>query len=276
MAKGADFTDKNLTGKEMKAAGLTFACRYISGHQGGWKELSLPEAKEKSAAGILLVSNWEDTGHPKDSEAAGEIEAETALVEAHKCGMPAFRPIYFSIDFNAKPAAFDSYFRGVKHVLGAAYTGCYGSAALIQHLHGAGLIKWGWRTQSTGWYGGASTADCQIVQSGGSTVHGTSIDRDTSLTADIGGWVIGGNYGQVLPPPKGVVYTHPLVEIPKPFFDEQALAWQTQMRLHHKSNVVADGLYGPYSKSVAEAFQKYAHLKVDGVVGPLTWAASFK
>lgn len=279
MAKGADFTDKNLTGKEMKAAGLTFACRYLSNHPGGWKELSLAEAKEKTAAGILVVSNWENTGHPLNTVAVGKDEATKALAEAHKCGMPAFRPIYFSIDFNAKPGSFNKYFEGVNSVLGLQYTGVYASAALIQGLHNANLVKWGWRTQSIGWYGGASTADCQIVQSGGSTVSGTSIDRDASLTADIGGWVIGGKYGQVIVPVTPPKYTHPLefsgaaISV---HYDVEALQWQTQMRNHHSSNVVADGLYGAFSEGVCKAFQKYAHLKVDGIVGPITWAASFK
>lgn len=282
MAAGADFTDKNLTGKEMKAAGLSFACRYLSAHPGGWKELSLAEAKEKTAAGILIVSNWEDTGHPANTVAAGESDAKRALAEGTKCGMPAFRPIYFSIDWNTPVDGYDNYFKGVCNVLGVERSGCYGSSGLIAHLHGKGLIKWGWRTMSWAWHGGASTAYSQVIQTGGSTVAGTSIDKDTSLTADIGGWLVGHSYAPptTVPPPTPVPakpgYTHDLRLVSPQHYDVQALRWQQQMKLHHKSKITVDGFYGPYSVAVCKAFQKLMGLKVDGIVGQITWNASFK
>lgn len=281
MTSGADFTDKNLTGAEMKAAGLSFACRYLSGHPGGWKELSLAEAKDKTAHGILIVSNWEDTGTPANTVSAGESDAHRALAEHLACGGPSWRPIYFSIDHNVAVSGADHYFQGLVNVLGVGRVGCYGSAGLIQHLHGKGLIKWGWRTMSTGWYGGASTADCQIEQTGGSTVHGTSIDKDKALTADIGGWTVGMKPPATTPPPATPpstgkpAYTHDLVLKTPQVYDAQAKAWQTQMKTNWKSRVVPDGYYGPYSVGVAKAFQKLKGLKVDGVVGPKTWKASF-
>lgn len=277
MSVGADFTDKNLTGAEMKAAGLSFACRYLSAHPGGWKELSLAEAKDKTAHGILTVSNWEDTGHPSNTVAAGERDARSALAEAKKCGMPDFRPIYFSIDFNATADSFDNYFKGVCNVLGVSRSGVYGSAALIQHLHQQKLITWGWRTMSTGWRGGASNAYVQIVQTFGRTINGTSTDKDTALTADIGGWFIGHDYSPVAPtqPTQPIGYTHSLVLVTPQHFDPQVLKWQTQMKTHWKSRVVPDGYYGPFSVSVCKAFQKLKGLKEDGIVGPKTWAESF-
>ncbi len=275
MSAGADFTSRNLTGAEMKAAGLSFACRYLSAHPGGWKELSLAEAKEKTAAGILIVSNWEDTGHPANTVAAGESDAKRALAEATKCGMPAHRPIYFSIDWNTPVDGYDNYFKGICNVLGVDRSGVYGSAGLIAHLHGKGLIKWGWRTMSWAWHGGASTAYSQIEQTGGSSVHGTSIDRDLGLVADIGGWLVGHNYGPPVPNvPPG--YTHNLVLVNPQHYDVQALRWQQQMKLHHSSKIAVDGFYGPYSVAVCKAYQKYVGLPPTGVVDAATGAASFK
>lgn len=38
-------------------------------------------------------------------------------------------------------------------------------------------------------------------------------------------------------------------------------------------NKQIDGSFGPVTKSAVEAFQRGAHLAVDGVVGPATWSA---
>ena len=285
MSSGADFTDKNLTGAEMKAAGLTFACRYLSGHSGGWKELSLAEAKDKTAHGILIVSNWEDTGRPANTVAQGESDAKRALAEAHACGMPLNRPIYFSIDHDVAVDGADNYFKGINNVFGGpGNVGVYASAGVIQHLHGKGLVKWGWRTMSTGWHGGASTVDSQIEQTGGSTVKGTSIDKDKGLTADIGGWLVGHDYTvPVTPPVKPPVtppaapkYSHELINSVHPKFDQEAKDWQAQMNKAHGTKLTVDGLYGNLSKAACKNFQRVNKLVVDGVVGPKTWAATFK
>jgi peptidoglycan hydrolase-like protein with peptidoglycan-binding domain len=50
--------------------------------------------------------------------------------------------------------------------------------------------------------------------------------------------------------------------------------WQSQM-LHRGSSLAIDGQYGPASKAACEAFQTQFHLTVDGVVGPITWNATW-
>lgn len=53
------------------------------------------------------------------------------------------------------------------------------------------------------------------------------------------------------------------------------LKWQKRMReLGYK--IVADGLYGPHSKSACMDFQRERGIAVDGVVGPVTWRETFK
>lgn len=55
---------------------------------------------------------------------------------------------------------------------------------------------------------------------------------------------------------------------------EDVRTWQAQMRKRGKT-IAADGAYGPQSEQVCRAFQKEQHLDVDGVVGPVTWDATF-
>jgi hypothetical protein len=51
--------------------------------------------------------------------------------------------------------------------------------------------------------------------------------------------------------------------------------WQARMRTLGRT-IEVDGWYGPGSAGVARAFQHDRRLKVDGIVGPKTWAASWE
>jgi peptidoglycan hydrolase-like protein with peptidoglycan-binding domain len=52
--------------------------------------------------------------------------------------------------------------------------------------------------------------------------------------------------------------------------------WQAQMLKRGWTTIgAADGFYGPRCRDVCVAFQTEKHLSVDGIVGPVTWAASW-
>lgn len=51
--------------------------------------------------------------------------------------------------------------------------------------------------------------------------------------------------------------------------------WQQRMR-DRGWYIVAGGIYGLRSATVARAVQREHRLKVDGIVGPATWAASWE
>lgn len=55
---------------------------------------------------------------------------------------------------------------------------------------------------------------------------------------------------------------------------EDVRTWQARMRARGWS-LSADGLFGPLSADAAQKFQREKGLAVDGVVGPLTWAAAW-
>jgi peptidoglycan hydrolase-like protein with peptidoglycan-binding domain len=40
-----------------------------------------------------------------------------------------------------------------------------------------------------------------------------------------------------------------------------------------KLKIPADGVFGPQTTQAVKAFQAFAHLSVDGIVGPATWKA---
>jgi Putative peptidoglycan binding domain/CHAP domain len=50
--------------------------------------------------------------------------------------------------------------------------------------------------------------------------------------------------------------------------------WQEQM-FKRGWSITVDGVYGPASEKVCEAFQRDKGLTVDGIVGPITWAAAW-
>lgn len=269
MSKGCDYTSNNMTVAALKASGISFVCRYLSGHPGGWKELSKSEAQRYTDGGILVVSNWETDGKPVNTVAKGEADAKAALQEALACGMPENRPIYFSIDSDVPVASKDNYFTGCRNVLGAERVGLYGSSGIVRHVMGKGLAKWGWRTMSTGWTGGSDTTGMQIRQTHQTRVGGILVDMDDGLTPDVGGWFVGGVApGTPSPYDMGAYPGHVL----KMGSIEPAVK-----RLQIKMNLngyplIQDGNFGPKTDAAVRGFQRMNNLTVDGIVGPLTWA----
>ena len=59
-------------------------------------------------------------------------------------------------------------------------------------------------------------------------------------------------------------------------YNSQVKIWQGQARLIGYSSVKADGIFGPITESTVKRLQKKHRLGVDGIVGPKTWAATWK
>ena len=96
-AWGVDYADgKGLTTAEMKANGVQFVCRYLSG--GGAKDIDQEELSILLGASIAVVLNWETWGQ-MPSEAQGVADATAARQEAAGLGL-GDAPIYFSADFD--------------------------------------------------------------------------------------------------------------------------------------------------------------------------------
>ncbi len=193
MAFGLDY----VTGPpvaDMKAAGVSFVCRYLSfvNNLTQVKLLSLGEAKGLSAAGISIVSNYEwYANRALEGFASGVADARIAASQHAACGGPPDRPIYFSVDVDVAGTECLEYFRGVASVIGASRTGVYGSYRVLNYLLVSGLVGWGWQTYA--WSYGAWEPRAHIQQYlNGVSMSGHSVDYNRSMHIDFGQWSIGG------------------------------------------------------------------------------------
>ena len=190
VATGVDYSWGRPSPAVTAASGYSFVCRYVSYDTTG-KSLSASEAQALIAAGLNIVLVWENSSSEAlNGYATGAQSARDAQAMASACGMPAGRPIYFAVDFDATPgqqAAIDSYFDGVASVLGYGRTGAYGGYYPIQRLFNDGKITWGWQTYA--WSGGQWDSRAQLRQTlNGITVDGADCDLDEAWAADYGQW----------------------------------------------------------------------------------------
>ncbi|MBW8482234.1 glycoside hydrolase domain-containing protein [Actinomadura parmotrematis] len=171
-------------------AGVKFACRYLS-HDTTGKNLTKAEARQLAAAGIWLVVVWETTAdRALSGRAGGTADARDAAAQAAACGMPADRPIYFAVDFDATAAqqtAINAYLDGAASVIGRARVGLYGGYYPVKRAFDAQKIAYGWQTYA--WSGGLWDARAQLQQySNDHVINGVGLDYDRATAADYGQW----------------------------------------------------------------------------------------
>src|SRR5581483_4332812 len=161
--------------------GISFAVRYLSNDVS--KNLSRSEAQLLSDAGLDVAVVWETTAtRALDGKSAGATDARKAVAQAKDCGMPASRPIYFGVDFDAtdqdKPRIAD-YLRGAASVLGGKRVGVYGGYWVIKYCFDHAVASFGWQTYA--WSGGQRDQRAQLYQhANGVIIGGINCDRDTA------------------------------------------------------------------------------------------------
>jgi hypothetical protein len=194
MIEGVDYAWSRPSPAGLYGAGKRFASRYLSYDRTG-KNLTAEEAAQLAAAGLGVVCNWEwRAGDARLGYDAGCQYAQEALRQAGLCGMPPGRPIYFSVDFDPAGAwaVVAAYFRGIAQVLPVDQIGVYGSYATVDHLLGAGLVRWAWQTYA--WSGGRWHPGAHVQQyRNGVHVAGGDVDLDRALVDDFGQWTPGGD-----------------------------------------------------------------------------------
>lgn len=191
MASGVDYAWSHPSPASLKAAKVTFACRYLATDK--TKSLTAAEAKALAAVGIWSVVVWESTATRMTAgKAAGAADAKTAQAQATAAGMPADRPIYFAADWDAteaQQAQINAYLDGAASVLGADRVGIYGGYYPVKRALDAGKATWAWQTIA--WSGGQWDSRAHIRQGAQKTIGGVSCDLNTSMQADYGQWMPG-------------------------------------------------------------------------------------
>jgi len=172
-----------VTAQQLKEAGGSFVCRYLSG--GSSKDIDKKELDNLEGAGIKVVLNWETTGQ-ENNRAQGESDARAARAESEKLGKGG-APLYFSADFDpsGRENEIKEYMSGVASVLGKDKTGLYGGVAAVKAYFDAGIGKYAWQTYA--WSNGNWDGRAQIEQyQNDARVGPATVDRDRTTADDFG------------------------------------------------------------------------------------------
>lgn len=153
----------------LKAHGYSFIGRYYS--TSAWKRLTAKEAGIISAAGLYVVSVYQDGGRGKKdfTAARGAAHAAEAIKQARACRQPEGTPIYFAVDFDASSAGglgnVVTYFRAVMGAMeGSGYEpGVYGCADVTDVVILASCNKMRYKWQTVAWSKGEIT-DYNLLQ----------------------------------------------------------------------------------------------------------------
>lgn len=187
--EGVDYSFSPPTAAGLAVAGKHFACRYVGVGSVG-KRLSQAEYNRLRAANIDVVANAEGSAGGFKGAAVGRSWAQQANDEAISLGMPANRPIYFSVDWNTTSAdwpAIDAALNGAASVIGKDRVGVYGSYATVLHCMTAQTAKWFWQTYA--WSAGNIHPAIHLYQyKNGVSLGGGDVDLTRALVADYGQW----------------------------------------------------------------------------------------
>ena len=100
VAYGVDFSWSRPTAEDLRAAGYSFVCRYLSWSTTG-KNLTKSEADYWTANGFGIVSNWEYAADAaKGGYPQGVSDATEGLRQHNACGGGPYDPVIYSVDYD--------------------------------------------------------------------------------------------------------------------------------------------------------------------------------
>jgi hypothetical protein len=211
-----DFAAKQIPAQYIRAAGHSGVVNYVStsrpGTSFGAKPITLPYAQSLTAAGLVIVSNYQygKPGGTAPSDytrgyAGGVADARTAWQLHTAAGGGRSAPIFFSIDEDISRDTWNTvalqWFRGINAVLGVQRTGVYGGIDVCQWAAADGVIgssstrgrRWAWQTRA--WSGNqvhpAAVLYQRVVSTAsnpGPLVGGLEVDVNDVLASDCGQW----------------------------------------------------------------------------------------
>lgn len=193
-AHGVDYAWGRPGVDALNARGLGFVARYLSPDHTG-KNLTPSEARELIAAGLSIVCVWESSeNRALGGRAAGESDARAAARQAQICGMPADRPIYFAVDFDAQivdQPKINEYLRGAGAVLGHSRVGIYGGYGPVARAAAAGVAAWTWQTYA--WSNGRWMGAHIEQYRNDVVINGVGCDLNRAYGTDYGQWPVTGD-----------------------------------------------------------------------------------
>lgn len=211
-----DFAMRQIPAQDIRAAGHAGVINYVStsrpGSSFGAKPITLPYAQSLTAAGLVIVSNYQygKPGGTAPSDftrgyAGGVADAKTAWQLHTAAGGGQTAPIFFSIDDDIDRNTWNTvalqWFRGINSVIGAMRTGIYAGINPCQWAIDDGVIgrsstpgkAWIWQTRS--WSKGqihpAAVLYQRIIDTAsnpGPIVGGIRVDVNDVLALDCGQW----------------------------------------------------------------------------------------
>jgi hypothetical protein len=211
-----DFAMRQVPARDILAAGHAGVINYVStsrpGSSFGAKPITLPYAQSLTAAGLVIVSNYQygKPGGTAPSDftrgyAGGVADARAGWQLHTAAGGGRSAPIFFSVDDDIDRDAWNRlalpWFRGINSVIGVQRTGVYGGIKACQWAAGDGVIgrssspghAWAWQTRS--WSGGqvypAAVLYQRVVSTAsnpGPVVGGLQVDVNDVLAQDCGQW----------------------------------------------------------------------------------------
>ena len=190
-AEGVDWVATGPSPAELRAAGKSFALRYID--RADYPSLSAAEAAALHAQGIDVgcIAEW-GSQRMLGGSRAGAADGQRAARALRDIGAPAGTAVYFAADWNAtsaQMAAIDAYLTAAGSVIGHECTGVYGGLAVIRHALQSRTASRFWQTYA--WSGTPTVwaAGTHLQQyRNGQAVAGHTVDLDRALVADWGQW----------------------------------------------------------------------------------------
>lgn len=211
-----DYAAAQIPAEHIRAAGYAGVVNYVSlsrpGSSFGAKPITRPYAESLSAAGLVIVSNYQygKPGGTAPSDytrgyAGGIADARTAWQLHTAAGGGQSAPVFFTIDEDISRDTWNNvalqWFRGINSVLGVQRTGVYGGIDVCDWAAADGVIgnsstrgrRWAWQTRA--WSGDrvhpAAVLYQRVVSTAsnpGPLVGGLEVDVNDVLAADVGQW----------------------------------------------------------------------------------------
>lgn len=284
--KGLDYTTQTTAtqAKAIKTAGYGFICRYLVPTTMAWKRLTKQESVILSNAGLQIVSVYEShASNAKKGGAQGTLDGKEAYAEAKIVGQPLFSTIYFAVDYDAQSGdigLIEAYLKYAAKQIPGYEVGCYGSYSVCEEMSKRG-IKHLWQTYA--WSHGKKSPKANIYQSNNDTI---AVEIRCDINESYGGEGFWNTLPVVKPKPKPIVKPAPVSRGSKSIpFSGRVLKYKFLKPLMTGTDVLAvqvrlglkgkDGKYGILTYAAVRSYQKKNKLKVDGMVGAITWKKMF-